>query len=168
MSQQAGLAKSIETADASEQPARPKVMRRPTHFSSKTAAPDAKPNLTLSVPQEPTPDLAATTLPATVLPSRAVWQDDARFGAVMLAVVLFTNIALILWLPHVHRVANPPVALVAHESSAPSIQPDNTPHTVTLYTSETAPESDAAPVTEEKTSKPVHVLGETSHMDDAQ
>lgn len=151
MSQQAGFAKHF-TSDT-EQPVRPKVMRRPSHFSQKGPALTNEPAfltekhddaLDLSQPPASVPMLALT-------PAAKAWQDDARFGAVMLAVVVIVNVALMLWLPHIRPIPNKlPDALVTSETAVPTVQPDEPLSPVTLYTK---------PVTQ--TDEPVvHILGD--------
>ena len=90
---------SDNTPSAETEPlARPKVMRRPTHFSNAPSAPS------IPIPKLPTEVEASAPLPAASLPVRMAWQDDARFGLVMLVIVVLVNIGIMLWLPHIHTV----------------------------------------------------------------
>ena len=157
MSQHAGLAQRAANdtgyGEAAEPPVRPKVMRRPSHFSSKDAPAPHTPAF-LSEKHDSTPDLSqpAPSMPVVpYTPTAKAWQDDARFGAVMLAVVVLVNVGLMLWLPHIRP--TPSVvqgALITREIENETVQPDVPASPVTLYTK---------PVTQ--TEAPVvHVLGD--------
>lgn len=112
--------------------ARPKVMRRPTHFSSlpepeatPVAAMAAESNTRLA-PIEPTFLPVPTTTHA--------WQDDLRFGAVMVVLVMLVNIGLISWLPHLrpseNRVTMPNRTVM---SNAMGIEANQNGEGVTFY-----------------------------------
>ncbi len=156
-------AQLVKPLPAAEPLARPKVMRRPSQFSSASATAFTPPRA-----PEPTPNLAderlsepAPTLPA-IVPEERGWQDDARFGAVLVLTLIITNTALMLWLPHLKRTTTPPMAApVLTETPAP-----HAAHTVTVYTNPALP----APYSEDgvdaeaaraglSTAQPYHILG---------
>ena len=154
MSNRSGLAAQFVNdttpSTVTEALARPKVMRRPAHFST---APDAP-----SPRAQPVDDERITTLPAPVSAptvSSRIWQDDARFGTVMLLIVVLVNMGLMVWLPHIR------VPVASHnatiEQAAPITQ-DAAPVTgVTLYT-KPAPAAHALPSVEAPVT--VHILGD--------
>ncbi len=81
--------------------ARPKFARRPASFSRGTPTPMAA--MPAPSSEADTPKLTArTALPALALhgPAHTAWQEDARFGVVMLVLVLLVNIALVYGLSH--------------------------------------------------------------------
>ena len=86
---------------------RPKVMRRPAQFSAPIpvstgpSAPVAPPKLrpgfrTLSAP------ILEVSVPAPISQFAPVWQEDTRFGLLMLVVVIAINAGLAWWLPQLH------------------------------------------------------------------
>lgn len=84
---------NLAPAEAS---ARPKVLRRPAHFSQ-------KPGLTLPAVEETpkiTPLANAPRLPVLAAPAALPWQEDGRFGAWMLAILVLGNLALAVLLAH--------------------------------------------------------------------
>lgn len=84
------------TANATETAARPKVLRRPTQFSHKAAPPPAP---AISLPPLPAAPPAArpATLPTVIGTS---WQEDGRFGALLILIVLLVNVLLAFTLPY--------------------------------------------------------------------
>jgi len=140
MSNNRGLAENLPTFTSTSQepatPARPKVMRRPAHFSDIRPAPSVAPAIVL--PAATTIDenenlSASAPLPAAVaLPPSKPWQDDVRFGIAMLTIVVLVNVALMLWLPNM-RPTNIPAADVKNEATAGAVTtpPD---HSLTFYT----------------------------------
>lgn len=154
----AQLVKPLPTA---EPLARPKVMRRPTQFSSAPAP-------VFTPPPAPTPNLAderlpepKSTLPAAT-PAPRGWQDDARFGLLLVLTLVVVNAALMLWLPHLKQTPAAPVAApVLAETPTPLA-----PRTVTVYTNPAL----ATPYSEEgvdaeaeraglSAEQPYHILG---------
>ena len=158
------LAKPLPAfTDPAEPAARPKVMRRPSHFSSNAPAPSL-----LEDRADHSPNLAELpALPVAVAaPPLKAWQDDIRFGMVMVTLVTLANLALMLWLPHIqHLPTAKNAAPIPHASMAATVQPDNaiTPP-VTLYT-KSAPEPVAEPTLEDSAGEmlaadpKVHILG---------
>lgn len=105
------------TRDENTTTARPKLLRRPAQFSAPTDAPGSTeivlhPTLSLPTPIESTP-----------APPARSWQDDGRFGFLMLAIVLVTNLVLMAWLPHLHQ---PTKATAASVGTVNSIMPTAT------------------------------------------
>jgi hypothetical protein len=90
--------------------ARPKLLRRPPQFSE---IPEKLP-----APTESAFQLQTVPAPAESLPAAHPWQDDARFGMVMLVVVIVVNLALMAWLPHLGRVDNISASPIAIQNSA--------------------------------------------------
>lgn len=135
MSNTSGLAKRL-TADApafaaSGAPARPKVMRRPNQFAA------ARPAAPVTDMPSPAPTTAMeTALPvptaaANEAPASTPWQDDARFGAVLVLVLLAVNAALLVALPYLNHGA--PAAAAGTAIAAGSA--DTAPAApITLYT----------------------------------
>lgn len=83
----------VSGAAAGDPSIRPKVLRRPAHFSGTPT-------------HDPSAETFPITPPATAANPQAAalaWQDDGRFGLVLFALIASINIALILWLPHLHR-----------------------------------------------------------------
>ncbi len=97
--------------------ARPKLLRRPAQFSSPVTP-------TQAIPTPPSTELTAQPVPALPTPlefsipstTGRSWQDDGRFGVMMIAIVLLTNLVLMLWLPH----------LAKSEKIAAAATPNNT------------------------------------------
>ena len=125
---------------AGEAIARPKFSRRPASFSRATAssAPIAAPAPTVPpAPTDTTPlKETALALRPPAAPTTTAWQEDARFGVVMLLLVLVVNLALIYGLPllTVSTPHTPAIPLVT-QTKAPSM-PDAVGRTgagVTLY-----------------------------------
>lgn len=88
--------------DASDTAPRPKFSRRPASFSRATvpSAPVAVPVESASEPASPLPNRATKhQLPATIATTETPWQEDARFGIVMLVLILLVNLALVYGLP---------------------------------------------------------------------
>ena len=149
MSQQAGLAKrrslTATTPEINEPAARPKVMRRPTQFFTLDEA--VLQPLPLVHSEESVNLTATPTLPTslTTRQNALAWQEDARFGVVMLTLVVAINIALMLWLPTLknhHREASPP--LITSDANMSTVQPDHRiTAPVTLY-SKSAPAAETA------------------------
>ncbi len=130
MSNQRGLAEQLpaftSTPAETAAPVRPKVMRRPAQFTDtrpKTVAPsivlppsaetEENENLAISVP------ITANTAPAT-----KTWQDDVRFGIVMLTIVVLVNLALMAWLPQMRPVAVPAAEPKQEASGTVTTPPD--------------------------------------------
>lgn len=124
------MASSLQKIDPSgtdaEMTARPKVLRRPSQFSTPVNTPAAQPvNL-------PVPVLQSTEQPAGIRSSP--WQEDGRFGLALVLILLVVNLALMLWLPHLRQ---PPAATDFSALAAPTEQATLTRRTetqpVTLY-----------------------------------
>ncbi len=132
---------------------RPKVMRRPAHFSAVPVVVEKDaPAATTPAPNVPAPladELLRTEpTPPPLPPSHALrsWQDDARFGVAMLFIVLVVNLGLMLWLPQLQ----PSTATMAMQNTTPATPiPTAAANALTFYHSR-IPET-AAPV--------VHILG---------
>lgn len=96
------------THAATDLSVRPKVLRRPAHFSGSTAS--------VEIMRDTAPITPPSTAQATA-PTPLAWQDDGRFGLVMFVLIASINIGLILWLPQLHRARAPsppePVQLTA-------------------------------------------------------
>jgi hypothetical protein len=147
--------------------ARPKVMRRPSHFSS---IPESTP--TLPKPRE-LPGFrrmskfesleASLALPVPVTAVSQNWQEDLRFGVVMLAIVLLVNVGLMVGLPYIHR-STPVMPSADHLSLLPVPASEGN---VTLYSKlpvydgtkiPTSPSLDNATLSPDGTAS-VHILG---------
>ncbi len=151
MSNHSNLAKKLPDSTPSEPLVRPKVMRRPAHFSAttvaKTPAPSApapaRPRDTASENENLAASPAAPA--ASTSPAQKPWQDDIRFGIALLSILVLVNFALIMWLPHMRT---------------PSAQ--GTTQTVVTTPAAQAPKPLEAPLTfYSKPEEPaaVHVLG---------
>lgn len=155
------LAQRLPTETGStvtELSARPKVMRRPAHFSApQPEAPVTQPTRAMPLRQQLADELLIKdiALPpvAATAPARH-WQDDARFGVVLLATVLMVNLILSLWLPHLKPVSTP----AARDVMAPLSQPGaKQSDGLNFYYSQ--PEKSPARAPEEPV---VHILGGTA------
>ena len=62
-----------------------------------------------------------------------MWQDDLRFGAAMLVIVIAINVALMLWLPHLHHASDISSRHLTAYTGIPASSADYSP--VTLYAS---------------------------------
>lgn len=119
---------AIEQA-ADETTARPKFSRRPASFSS-TAPRSAEPApasgeapLALALPPAPAAPSTALALhaPAGLTITRA-WQEDARFGMVMLGLVVVLNLTLAYALSLLpHQQPEHPTGLVQTNAKAPTM-----------------------------------------------
>jgi hypothetical protein len=161
-----------ERRPAREPLPRPKVMRRPAQFSTPaptpvTAAPAAS-QAPVIAPHEDmriTPPEPVLALPVVATAARS-WQDDARFGLVLAATLLFVNAALMLWLPHLKQTHIPaPTAVVAVTPAAPAARAEAG---VTVYSNPAIPEPTPymaeevavdAPTADWETVEPYHILG---------
>jgi hypothetical protein len=156
-------AQLVKPLPATEPLARPKVMRRPSQFSSAPTAvftpprdPEPTPNLADERLPEPTPALPA------LLPAPRGWQDDARFGLVLVLALVVVNAALMLWLPHLkHTAAAPVAAPILAEIPTPAAR-----STVTVYTNPALPAPYSQDGVDEEaeraglsTEQPYHILG---------
>lgn len=96
--------------------ARPKFARRPASFSR--SEPDAEAPLPPALPKI----AAAPKLPAIPPSHPHAWQEDARFGIVMLLLVLLVNLALAYGLPYqpAARIVTEPTQVEAKAPAMPS------------------------------------------------
>lgn len=131
--------------DERESPAaaRPKIMRRPAHFSG-------PPTQDTPTPPPTTPAKAASA-PITV--GMRPWQEDGRFGLALVVILLMVNLGLMLWLPRLQPRATP-VDSVAMPVIIGS-KSDALPSAVTLYSQPSA------------RSQAIHVLGAEPSLTDS-
>jgi hypothetical protein len=87
------FAQPTRTAGADEPAARPKVLRRPSQFSHVPATPAEAP------PEQQLPALLPNARPAPAATVSHGWQEDSRFGLLLIAVLVVVNGALALLLP---------------------------------------------------------------------
>ncbi len=126
--------------------ARPKVMRRPAHFSDAAPATNVQPFSA--------PELIAREKPAPVSKS---WQDDGRFAVALLAIVILTNLAVMAWLnhigPHTKAGTSAPVLAAAppKENAAPTLGD------ITVF-AQPGPTDDAAPLDDDSAAPTIHLL----------
>lgn len=113
--------------------ARPKVMRRPAHFAH---APVTAPQATTIISDFPSLTSDGSPQAGTAATARA-WQDDGRFAIVLLAVVVFTNLAMIAWLGHIRPTAQKGPHIV-QDTRMENGTPPSGPSNVAIYTDDAA------------------------------
>lgn len=94
-------------SSSTELAVRPKVLRRPAHFSGTNPLHEIISPEPVSIPLFPPKAEFSTTS----------WQDDGRFGLVLLAIVAIINISLMLWLPHMHHLAVKDISYDIHDDA---------------------------------------------------
>lgn len=113
---------------------RPKFSRRPASFSRGTPQAEPLAPAAAAAPADTVPAFLPALVPAA--PAERVWQEDARFGAVMLVLVLLVNIALVYGLPllPVTLASSGPTQVTAKSPTMPdAIGRANPGSSVTLY-----------------------------------
>lgn len=114
------MSNAVPPSTGSEPQARPKVMRRPPQFSRKPeiAAPLAAAPISTA---DPLPAMAPPAAPrASFQPG---WQEDGRFGVLVIACLLLFNILLAFTLANIpHRTADrgPATVTLMNNASMPS------------------------------------------------
>lgn len=126
--------------------ATPKLLRRPPQLS-----PVSAPAVAADEPPVQLPAPARNETPPSLAANPPLWQDDPRFGVIMVAVVVVINLLLALGLPMLHSVA---VAEKGQEASAISAVPAAA-SSITFY-SRTDPISESNPTLTRTTPPPLH------------
>ena len=101
---------------------RPKVLRRPSHFGVQS---------TIAAPM-PTfvPVLTHPATEANAEPVSRAWQDDGRFAAALLAIIIVVNLILSTWLSAISPTPPAPVTIKQNASDTPVIAAPSTADSV--------------------------------------
>lgn len=122
-------------APADEAGNRPKVLRRPAQFSRKSAPVVAVPDTTPLVVSTPRVAKQAPVSTATA------WQEDGRFGVMLIVVVALINLLLSLLLPLIGKPQHAGNTLrtttINSNASMPSAMSTGQPSGVTVYSDPT-------------------------------
>jgi hypothetical protein len=118
-----------------EPAARPKVMRRPAHFSQRaTVDPVAEIPTT---PPAATPPVIRLPVIANHAPARLAWQEDGKFGFWLIVLIALANLALAVGLPG-ERAPLPAASRPLADAMRPaSARPAPLPGRITIYSEPT-------------------------------
>ena len=126
--------------------ARPKVLRRPQHFSRRpgameidlAAAPASASNEPEALSQSP--DRRAGTTSISARRDDSHWQEDSRFGMALIFGVVFVNLVLVLLLPLMQRpqaARMPATTLLGGTAAMPSPTAHGGESDITVYSEST-------------------------------